>query len=470
MSSNSGPTAATISIQQALDLLDGDFAAMAEGIGQRRYAFWLGSGISRDRVDDLPRMVRRVLSHLHAHIDPSDRFCAFRSALDEAVGLARLPPLDRARVDFAQPVADWPFIDTVVSNLCFEYSRLLDIRVASQPEEDYLLWHAVDVSATFSPSTATPDCEHYCIAILALEGVLQDVATANWDGLIEAAADELTEGSGTALQVCVRAEDLRQPPLLARLLKFHGCAVRAGADPVRYRPLLIASHSQITQWPHNPAFAQMREELVTLAVTKCTLMIGLSAQDSNIKDIFAASYRRMNWGWPCVHPAHVFTEETLGPDQVTILRVVYSGAYAQNGIDINAGALFRAFAKPALSALVLHVLFAKLSTYARLAEAPGLASEDHDEIRKGIVLIRKHIANSSSSDRLAFIQTLIATSSRILSLFQRGEALPTSSRAYRSLGRSPIHLIATDPALPTSGIREMAVAIGILGLGHADAI
>jgi hypothetical protein len=30
-------------------------------------------------------------------------------------------------------------------------------------------------------------------------------------------------------------------------------------------------------------------------------------------------------------------------------------------------------------------------------------------------------------------------------------------------------LIASDPALPTTGMREMAAAIGILGLGHADA-
>ncbi len=38
-------------------------------------------------------------------------------------------------------------------------------------EEDYLLWNAVDVPATFAPASAIPDCEHYCIAIL-YEGVL----------------------------------------------------------------------------------------------------------------------------------------------------------------------------------------------------------------------------------------------------------------------------------------------------------
>jgi len=231
--------------------------------------------------------------------------------------------------------------------------------------------------------------------------------------LIEAATDEITEDSGTAFQVCVRAEDLRELPRLSRLLKFHGCAVRAGADPVRYRPLLIASRSQLTQWPHNAEYLAMRAELVSLAANERTLMIGLSAQDSNIQDIFAASSSRMTWAWPCVPPAHVFTEETLGNDQVNILKVVYRETYTTNGVDINAGALFRAFAKPALSALVLHVLFAKLSTYARLADSPGLAIEDHDGIRHSIVLIRNHVANSAGSDRVAFIQTLISTSSRI---------------------------------------------------------
>jgi len=46
MSPAPGTTAFNISIRQVLDLLDGEFASMAEGIAQRRYVFWLGSGIS----------------------------------------------------------------------------------------------------------------------------------------------------------------------------------------------------------------------------------------------------------------------------------------------------------------------------------------------------------------------------------------------------------------------------------------
>ena len=61
-----------------MDLLDGDFATLAEGVAQRRYAFWLGSGISQERVDDLKRVVARVLTYLRERIDSSVASCRFR--------------------------------------------------------------------------------------------------------------------------------------------------------------------------------------------------------------------------------------------------------------------------------------------------------------------------------------------------------------------------------------------------------
>jgi hypothetical protein len=459
--------ASTISIREALALLDNEFASMAEGIAQRRYVFWLGSGISRDRVDDLKNVVARVLSYLRDHIDPADPACPYRHALGQAVALARLPLSDQTRIDISRPIAEWPAVDTLLANLSHEYARLLDIRVEGQPE-DLLLWDAVDVQANFASVHAVPDCEHLCIAILILEGVLEDIASANWDGLIEAAVEELTEAPDTAVQVCIRAEDFREEPRPARLLKFHGCAVRAGIDPDVYRPFLIARRSQITAWPHNAAYATMRHRLVDLAATRCTLMIGLSAQDTNIQDVFAEAQSLMTWTWPCVPPAHVFAENALGEDQLNILRFVYREAYDRSGNEIEDGALFPAFAKPALSALVLHVLFAKLCAYARLAEAPHLADVDYDDIDHGLLLLRNCIAESAGTHRLNFILALVVTSSRGISLFRTGGKPPSESTVYRPLGSLPVHLLASDPALPTSGVREMAVALGILGLGGAD--
>src|SRR5271154_2624583 len=111
------PTAATITVGQALDLLDGAFAGLAAGVAQRRYAFWLGSGISRDRVDDLKGVVTRVLTHLRDRIDPGNATCPYRVALEEAMVLAHLSVTDRASVDFTTPVPGWPVINTILTNL-----------------------------------------------------------------------------------------------------------------------------------------------------------------------------------------------------------------------------------------------------------------------------------------------------------------------------------------------------------------
>ena len=459
------PTALTITVRQALDLLDGPFAGLASGVAQRQYAFWLGSGISRDRVDDLKGVIAKVLNHLRDSIIAGIPNCAYRTALEEAIELAHLSPGDRAQVDLSTPIAGWPVIDTVLTNLTREYSRLLDIRVHGHPEPDYLLWDIVDVPGTFAAALAEPDCEHLCLAILALEGVLPDVATANWDGLIEAAVDELTEPTGITLRICVIPDDFREPPLLTRLLKFHGCAVRAAADPATYRPLLIARYSQITDWQHNANYALMRHQLVDLAVTKPTLMVGLSAQDVNIQYLFGEARALMAWTWPCDPPAHVFAENALGQDQRNILRVVYRGDYDGNIPAIEASALFRAYAKPALTALVLHVLCAKLRTFVQNVDAPHLALAGRTAVEQGIVALRNRLSAGAEPDRLAFIRILVQGAIQAMALFQEGA--PAADHRYRPLGDAPVQRISADAHLATNGVRELAVALAVIGSGDS---
>jgi NAD-dependent SIR2 family protein deacetylase len=65
------------------------------------------------------------------------------------------------------------------------YASVLDIRVEGEAD-DYMLWNAVDVRTMFG-SLADPDCEHLSIAMLVMEGAIADIASANWDGLIERA-------------------------------------------------------------------------------------------------------------------------------------------------------------------------------------------------------------------------------------------------------------------------------------------
>lgn len=303
------PAAATISVRETLDLLDGSFLTFAEGVGQGRYAIWLGSGISRDRVPDLKGVIKKVLSYLRDRINPADPNCRFLIAVKEILKLAELSSAEEAGVALDRSVDYWASLPVILQRLTGCYALLLDIQVAGEAT-DFLLWNVVDVPGTFA--AMIPDCEHLCIAILAIEGVIPDVASANWDGLVEAAVVELDGVGSNMLRVCVRSDDLREPRLRARLMKFHGCAIRAANDPSTYRPLLVGRQSQITAWPHNAAWGPVRNELVSLAVTKPTLMIGLSAQDHNIQDIFSQAQATMRWPWPSDPPAYVFAADELG--------------------------------------------------------------------------------------------------------------------------------------------------------------
>ena len=109
------------------------------------------------------------------------------------------------RVDVGEPVASWPGLDDLLDGLVERYSELLGIQVDGE-EQDFLLWDAVDVRETYGPGHA-PDCEHLCVAILALEGVIAEVASPNWDGLIEAAFMALGAEATDFLRVVVLADE-----------------------------------------------------------------------------------------------------------------------------------------------------------------------------------------------------------------------------------------------------------------------
>ena len=461
------PTAADISVTQALALLDGPFAELAQGVAERRYALWLGSGISRGRVDDLKAVINRVLTYLHANANFGNPDCTYVRALDEAIGLAQLSDEERAAFDPTQPIADWALLPTIVDRLRNSYARLLDIRIDDHPA-DHLLWDVVDVAGTFAGAALEPDCEHLCAALLIIEGGFANIASANWDGLIELAVDELSGGAGDILRVCVRDGDFRKPALRARLMKFQGCAVRARDDPANYRALLVGLQSQIVAWREDQGVAVMRQTLINLTTVSPTLMIGLSAQDANIQAVFVKGQATMAWDWPSDPPAYVFAEEVLGPDQTTLLKCVYRDAYDANRQAIETGAQIRAFAKPLLTALVLHFLWRKLSVFLQSAPAPHLQPPDFDGLAAALLHLRDRVASLAEPDRLAFIRAFIQETGRALSLFREGRLIEPGAPAYRPLGIEPVNQIAGDPSLVTSGLPELAVALGLLGVGEAE--
>lgn len=461
------PAAAVITLRQALDLLDGPFEKLAVGVAEDRYAFWLGSGISFGRLPGLREIVPQVLEFLRSRIVPGSADCRFQAAMKLALGLASLSAAEWSRVDFNLPFLQWPDAAAIIGRLVGNYARLLDVPV-DQEAEDYLVWNAVNVAVTYANPSIEPDVEHLCVAMLILEGTATDVATANWDGLIERAIVELSTGSAS-VQVCVHPDDLRDPPERGRLYKFHGCAVRAIANEVKYRPFLIARQSQINAWATRAEHAAIVHRLIDVLVHKPSLVMGLSAQDANIQALFARAAAKMNWPWPGERPSYVFSEDQLGADQLGLLQNVYHADFnATTRPKIWASALIQAYARSLLVALVLHVLGTKLRRLVDLA-AGLLAPPGRAEVQAGIRVLRDQMAASGEGDRLAFVRKLIAVGSRMIGFFRDGHegGLP---RRYNPISIVPLQQMATDPGLQTSGWCEAAVAVGVLGLGARDGL
>ncbi|MDH5835327.1 SIR2 family protein [Luteimonas kalidii] len=380
----------------------------------------------------------------------------------EALDLAALTAEDLARVDYAVPFADWPNAEAITKVLINNYARLLNIQVAGEVE-DYLLWNGIDIAATYAASTIEPDVEHLCLGMLVLEGVATDLATANWDGLIERAVDELT-GSLPCLVVCVRREDLQEPAQQAWLYKFHGCAVRAVGDEDGYRRFLIGRASQINGWVDHAEHHALVSKIVGIIISKPTLMMGLSAQDANIQALFARAENQSPWAWPGDRPSVVFSGDRVGADQQGMLQNVYRATMNPgNRQQVMDGSLVRAYAKPLLIALTLHVLCAKLHKLVEIAPSE-LNDVDRAELQAGINALRDHVAAGAEDDRLVFIRALVDQSSRFISLYRDGHA-GAAPRPYHPLTDVPLHRIETNAAIPASGLRELAVAMGILGLG-----
>jgi len=458
------PSALTVSVSEVLRTLDHEKSSLARGIAEGRYALWLGSAISRERVADLSDVLLRVLEFLQVNVDPTATGCPFKRALDEALALAELGDGVRATIDTSTSVRTWPHLDAILHNLVGKYSSVLDISLPGQPP-DYLLWTAVDIEMTYG-SSKNPDCEHMCIAVLIHEGAFPEIASANWDGLIEEAVHQISPRDDL-MRVCVLPKDFQEPTRPSRLLKFHGCAVRAVDDPRTYRDALVGRESQITNWPN--VSTMMRNQVVDLATTRPTLMIGLSGQDSDIRDVFSKARQLVPWPWPSDPPAQVFAEDAIAHNQSAILRLVYGAdAYAAARANIDSGALVRAYGKPLLTAIVLHTVAQKLKALVRTVEAPSLDDSGLDELEGGITCLRDQVARLADGDRNSFIRAFIEREGRLVAILQAGALDPATVGHYRPLSRGSIGQIPIEPSNATSGFREFAAALALLGLAESD--
>ncbi|WP_342148091.1 SIR2 family protein [Methylorubrum sp. SB2] len=459
------PTATEITVLETVAKLDAEFAPMASAVANGEFALWVGSGISR-QAPNLGDLIARAIEFIREKaVDPATQ-SVFEPALVEALTIGRAD-VAAARAHFGTPFAAWPMRDAVVNELWGNYSRLLDVRIPGE-HEDYMLWEAIDVRAAFA-SPNPPAATHMAIAVLILEGAVHEIASANWDGFIEAAVSRLSGGDTDLLQVVVDPNHLRGAAAKARLLKFHGCILYATQDPGLYREFLTGSETQIIGWPDNDRFASVRAAVTAMATNFKTLMLGLSLQDGNLKGLFSAARRTNPWPWPCVPdaPGHVFCEDALQPGQKTMLKTVYAGSYNDHIVDIERSAHLRAWAEQVLLALVLRLIGDKLAVLVKVRLEATPLSASSGVLADALTSLRDLVAGLAEGDRTAFANRAIAVWSRALCLFRNG-SLQRDPAAYEVLSASRPKQLAADENAKATGLAQFAIAMALLERGRRD--
>jgi hypothetical protein len=455
------PAAWEISVAETIALLEADFPGLADAVARGSYALWLGSGISLDRVVGVPAVIGRVIEYLRSRLDAADPTCRYRIALDQV--LANLSAPERERLHLDLPIEDWPEADrrAITSRLAGFYAEVLETPLDGEVDADFLLWTAVDVPGSFTGDE--PDVEHLCVVMLTLEGAFRDITSANWDYLIESAEQMLTGAVGAKIDVCIRAPDFQNAAGRAKLLKYHGCAVRAVNDVPVYRPLLIARTPQITQYGVNAAYTVMRDHLTVLVQQRRTLMIGFSAQDTDVQQIFVAGANGSGWEWDGSPTAFLFAEDQLSAGQRGILASAYGDQYAPHRAAIEQSARVRAYAKPLLLSLLLTVLERKAAALAEIGLPGAWNPAERDIVVEGLRTIRNAAAVAADPERLVFLRGLIAVMMLALDLYHHGKS---DTGRYIPISSDPIQQIADVPE-PT-GLRQAAIALALLGRGAAD--
>ena len=458
-------SADTATVLDVLGKLDAEFAAMVAAFGNGEFALWVGSGIS-SKAPSVGGIIKRALEFLRqkaADVATQAVFApVFRRALERSgVAVATAEPY------FHTPFDNWAaeVRDPIVDGLWQRYSQLLDVRIPDTPE-DYILWDAVNVRTAFR-NPAPPACGHLCIAILVLEGVLREIASANWDGFIEAAIERLAGSLAGNLQVVVDPGNLRDAPGKARLIKFHGCIVHATEDPAHYRQFLVGSATQIANWPYQQCYSAIRGEVVSLATNHKALMAGLSLQDGNLQAVFAAARQTHPWPWPCTPQAHIFCEDKIGDGQRQMLQTVYAGSYNGAIAEIEGSALLQAWGEQVLLALVFKIICAKLAAMITVTlEGRPMAAHSAPLIA-GLDRLRNTIAAQAVGDRTAFAEQAISLWSRIVSLFRTGRP-PACVESYEVLSSGPIGSIVQDHNARIACFGELGIALSLLQQGQEE--
>lgn len=467
------PTSASdVTVSYALSKLDTSWSKFASAFANDEYALWLGSAISKDSVPGLWPLMAKLLESLRTAIEPTNLTCSYRKALKKIIALADLiPKAERDSIDYTQTVESWTLKDRLIEALINKYAHVLNVSVDGK-ELDYLYWDLLDLPNTYAADALKPDAEHLCIAILALEGAVSKIASANWDALIENACMQLG-GPAFLFQVSVNGAEARGTTPDAIIVKFHGCALKAKQNQTAYRKHIVARHPQIDGWVEESIKKPVVQEIVSILKDKKTLMVGLSAQDANIRNIFPKAAAVLAWNWPSEPPACVFAGEAVNPDQLAILENVYAtSCTAANRSQIEEASLFQSYSKALFTALTLKTLSYKLNAYLSLIPESTLPKTEVENLGKSISFFRDYLAKQVDKiGYLDFVGILIKGIYQGLSVYRRGMApIDGGAPSYEPLDRKPASRSIVDPSFLESGNVEISVLVALLGRGLSEGL
>lgn len=345
-------------MRAALALLREKHSELLNDVADGKRLFWLGSGISKDQVPDLVELLRRILLFL--------RDQALQEQLDTDPHRAALLEILTTFLPAEKPLyetdrAGW--LPGDLEALRSDYSQVLAVGVNGK-ERDYLLFEGANLPAMYGRDELEPGPTHYFVALLVSEGVLANIASGNWDGLVEKALETIS-GDRSLLDVYVDVSDPRSARGFSEIAKFHGCAILANEDPPTYRDKVIATRVQISEFDSDDSFRHMRQHLRSLSMNKRSITLGLSVQDNDLLNVIRAAASSHAWQWDPDHPAYLFAEPSVLPSQRDVLEAAYGPDFSLHRADIVRRSALGSYAGPVVAGIYIEVLARKLEAALR---------------------------------------------------------------------------------------------------------
>lgn len=454
-------------LTEALVHLDTTWVGIRDSVLNDRHLLWIGSGISRDRFPALPELLERLFASLHAAQDPANPDCPyFKTAVEIVRDFSHVNGLD-----LRQPPSAWlPALKVeLFKQLQGRYAEVLGRNVNGPGLIRDIPFSILRLDETYSEATVTPDAEHRFLALLVAEGAVTQIVTTNWDPLIERAHRALRVARGLWVIACTA--ELDGVLGAAIVFKVHGCAERTRAESAKYKPHMVATHSQITRWSIESLFQAFFEKLRTLLRARPSLFVGISGQDFNLQSqCVAASCTGPAVGFP---PQRVTFSGAVGVPQRHILEAIHGANYAPNENAINTAAALPLYGKPLFGALYVSLLFAKLEVILNAGESHFANDEQRALGREGLGWLRSLLCARCDAigwkDRWQVLAAEVpAVVARLLEAY-RDQRFPADAESYTQLHPLNPEAMSADPNLSSLNLHWLGLALATLSAGAVGA-